>query len=1379
MEPRDRGAQALTSDEARTRWRLRLVAGCALLLGLAFVQSPGFMVADTKFDLVVDPGGFLGRALHLWDSAGAFGQLQNQAYGYLWPMGPFFAVFALIDLPGWVVQRLWMALVMCVGFVGTARAARVMGVRSDVACLVAAFAFATSPRMLSTLGPISIEAWPSAVAPWVLWALVKGSQAGSSPRRMALWAGLGVAMVGGVNAAATFAVIPVGAVWLLTRTPGPRRRALMLWWPVFTLMGTLWWLVPLFLMGAYSPPFLDYIETASVTTIPTTLFDALRGTSDWVPYIEPSWQGGYETITRAYLPLNSGVVLMMGLVGMLWSGNPHRRFLVLSLLLGLFMVTMGHLGSVQGWLAHDLNGALDAALAPLRNVHKFDPVIRLPMVLGLAWLIQAVLATSGTNSVEVGQRTLRWPSHLPITVLALVAVLGAALPLLGGRVAPTRGVVETPPYWDQAVTWLDEEADDGSVALLAPGSSFADYLWGAPRDEPVQYLEADRWAVRNAVPLTPGGNIRMLDAFEARLNQGHGSPGLASYLRRAGVGHIVVRNDLRPTGDVPNPLLVHQALADSPGIRRVQSFGPTVGGEANLSTEDGRILVDGGWQSEFPAIEIYEVIGEVRGASTATDLPVVFGGPEDLLDLTDYGVLSRQPTQLAVDADDERVPQTYLLTDGLLDRERMFGRVHDGYSAVREPGATGTSGNPVADYLLDDEPTDRTHAALDGIADVSASSSMADANAVGGSVPGQLPFAAIDGDPDSQWASNPGAEGVARWEVDLGRSVFVDQVSLVLGDAADERKTVRVVTDAGASDPIDLDRGIPATVPIGELTTSLRVEDVSATGGQLALAEVTVPGVQATRRLVLPEIPEAWGSPATILLRALTDARTGCVIVDGDVRCVSPRVVPSEEPNGFTREFTLPRATSVQTALRARPRPGVELESLIQRDQPLNVRGSTTGVPDVRASGLAAVDGDPGTAWTARVDDLRPALSLNWLGKRRIDELQIRVDPDAPVRAPTTIEMRWPGGKRVVDLDEDGHADFKPIRTDQLTLQVTEAENAGSVDESGIGYRLPIGISELRLPGLPLAPIAVPDETIDYGCGSGPTVTTGGQRVRSRVVASPRELYSMQEVTIRPCGAGSVDLTVGRNVVQVAASEVTTPAALVLRSGTATVANETRWAPTEEDRPGSVTIDPEAGGDTVVLHQNTNPGWEATQGGRTLDPVIVDGWQQGWRTDGSTKPVRAEFGPDGTYRLGLLVGGLFLLGLFGLALVPARRWPGASLSPLAERELGPLVLWPVGAVALGLLAGWPGVACGVIGALLGLLVRRVGDAGAWLVGLLPFVAAGAYFVRPWGSADGWAGTWSWPHYLVVVSLAAVVVVASGRFERPRFLSRMLGNSMNR
>ena len=197
MEPRDRDQEAL-------RFRLRVLAGVLALVALAFSQAPGFLTFDTKFDLVVDPWHYLERGLHLWDSNGAIGQLQNQAYGYLWPMGPFFALGSAAGIPGWAVQRLFMALVLAVAFSGTAYVARALGVRSHLACALAGLAYALSPRMLTTVGTISIESWPSALAPWVLLPLVIGSTRGS-PRRAAALAGLAVAMTGGVNATASFA----------------------------------------------------------------------------------------------------------------------------------------------------------------------------------------------------------------------------------------------------------------------------------------------------------------------------------------------------------------------------------------------------------------------------------------------------------------------------------------------------------------------------------------------------------------------------------------------------------------------------------------------------------------------------------------------------------------------------------------------------------------------------------------------------------------------------------------------------------------------------------------------------------------------------------------------------------------------------------------------------------------------------------------------------------------------------------------------------------------------------------------------------------------------------------------------------------------------
>ncbi|QIX26416.1 DUF3367 domain-containing protein [Nocardioides sp. JQ2195] len=1378
------GAAAPAYDTAsETRTRLRLAAGCLLLIGLAFIQAPGLQVADTKFDLVADPASFLARAAHLWDPDGAMGQLQNQAYGYFWPMGPFFLLGDLLGLDGWVVQRLWMAVVLCVAFVGAARLARALGIRSDAAAIIAAFAYATSPRMLSTIGPISIEAWPSAVAPWVLVALVIGSHRGS-PRRAAALAGLGVAMVGGVNAAATFAVIPLGVVWLLTRTAGPRRRSMMLWWPIFTLVGTLWWLVPLFVMGAYSPPFLGFIESASVTTFPTTVFDALRGTSDWVPYVDPSWQGGYEAITRNYVALNSGLVLLLGTVGIAMRRNPHRQFLFLSMVLGLFMVTMGHQGAVQGWFAESVRGSLDGALAPIRNVHKFDPVVRLPMILGLAWALEVVSAESVRRRIDPGLRGFSYASRTPVLALAVIAVLGAAMPALAGRLAPTPGVAATPGYWAQAAAWLEEQPGD-HVALLAPGSSFGEYLWGTPRDEPMQYLGTSRWAVRNAIPLTPPGNIRMLDAIEERFNEGVGSEGLSRYLARSGIRYVVVRNDLRPSGDVPDPVLVARALKDSPGIELVQGLGPRVGGEPYVEADSRRVLVNSGWESERWAIEIYEVTEPVDETVATSLVPTVVGGPEDVLRLLDHQLVGDGPTELAADRAEQ--PESngsggpVVLTDGMADRERFFGRVHDGASAVRGPGDVRRSGNPVLDYELPGGARWRTTARLTGATGISASSSMSDADAAGGAEHGALPFAAVDGDPETSWTSGRDDSDPDWWRVDLTEPTRLGTVVITPGASVPQGTELSVRTEQGTS-TVRVTGPEPIEVAVGEGTTSwLRVSETTASGSRLELSDVAWDGRDVHRQLVTPSIPAQWGPPDAVLLSALRDRRTGCVVIEGRVPCTRDQVGSSEELGSMERVVTSPDARSYTSTLTAVPRAGAALNALIQQRNVVAVTGSTTGVPDARASGIAAFDGDLGTTWVADVDDLRPTLSVNLARGRTLRGITVAVASAAPVRRPTSVTLVWPGGRQELELDEDGHADFAPIRTREVQIRVTDTVDAISIDRAGLGSALPVGVSELRLDGV-AAGAAQPSRTVEsFDCGSGPTLAVNGSLRTTRLVASPAQLFSMQPVEVAPCGVGrarDLDLVAGENVVTVAGTDALAPDALVLRSAGSSVGAAEPAAADAVTSPDSATFLPDSGSSVLAWRQNVNDGWRAWQGDEELEPVVVDGWQQGWRLDGD-HAVDAIFAPDSSYRIGLGIGAGLLLCLV-VGLVVLRRRPTSLLPTIEPRDVSPHLLALIGLLGGGLLGGWGGLAAAVIGAVLALALRRH-DALAWMIGVLPALAAGAYYVRPWGSGSGWAGDWSWPHYLVLMAVGALSVVAGStmRLALPRSFSRMKGISTKR
>src|SRR4051794_22168007 len=94
----------------RTRERL-LVPGLAVLaFGLALAQAPGRASSDTKIDLHVDPVGFLGDAASAWSSTGDLGHVQGGQYGgYLFPMGPFFALGHALGGAPWLVQRLWVA----------------------------------------------------------------------------------------------------------------------------------------------------------------------------------------------------------------------------------------------------------------------------------------------------------------------------------------------------------------------------------------------------------------------------------------------------------------------------------------------------------------------------------------------------------------------------------------------------------------------------------------------------------------------------------------------------------------------------------------------------------------------------------------------------------------------------------------------------------------------------------------------------------------------------------------------------------------------------------------------------------------------------------------------------------------------------------------------------------------------------------------------------------------------------------------------------------------------------------------------------------------------------------------------------------------------
>ena len=305
-------------------------------------------------------------------------------------MGPFFVLGHAAHMPEWAVQRAWWALLLCLAFFGVLRLAQRLALGSPLTQVVAASAFVLTPRITTLLGSASAEVWPMALAPWVLLPLIRGSERGSVRRAAALSA-LVVACCGGVNAVAVVAVLPLGAIWILTREGGPRKWRLLGWWTGFTVLATAWWAGPLLLLGRYSSPFLDYIENATITTIPTDLSRTMAGVSNWVAYFAGfDYPAGRQIVSTPFMLLDAAAVVALGLVGLCLTGLPHQRFLVLSTVVGATLVGLGYAADVHGFFASDRLQALDSSLAPLRNLHKFDVVLRVPLVLGLAHALSKV-----------------------------------------------------------------------------------------------------------------------------------------------------------------------------------------------------------------------------------------------------------------------------------------------------------------------------------------------------------------------------------------------------------------------------------------------------------------------------------------------------------------------------------------------------------------------------------------------------------------------------------------------------------------------------------------------------------------------------------------------------------------------------------------------------------------------------------------------------------------------------------------------------------------------------------------------------------------------------------------------------------------------------
>jgi len=1256
------------------RWRW-LVLSCLALAVLAFVSHPGHILADTKLDLAVNPAGFLSRALRLWDPS-QFGQLQDQTVGYIFPVGFLFLLAKAIAVPAWVAQRIWIALMLLAAFLGIVRLGDRLGIGTEATRIAAGFGYALAPSALGMLGTLSSEFLPIAMLPWILIPLVRAAAAGPAmraPGRLtaAAQSAVAVALCSGINAAATWAVLIPPVIFLLTvPRPAPRWR-IIAWWGPAVLLAMSWWLYPLLLQQKYGASVLPYTESAAFTTQPTSLVNTLRGTENWLSYLvlngKPWEPVAYRISTGALPTLLTGLIAGAGLAGLVGRRLPYRRFLLCTLLAGVLIIVAGYAGAFGSPFATAVANLINGPLAPLRNLRKFDPLIRLPIALGLA----AFLA-----SVRIRRPRLAASAAVAAAIGLLVA------PVYVSGLGMNGSFTRVPGYWLNAANWLNRHAGDQGI-LEEPGARFGQYAWGSPMDDVLQPFLTGNWASVQLSDLGSVGNMRLLEAVDRQITAGDGSPGLTAVLAGMGIRYLVVRNDL-VRADLYGawPARIHQALAESPGIVEVAQFGSPPTGQPRA----GNAISSFG--APYPPVVIYRVqaADPVATVQPAADAVRVFGAPESVLTLADDKVLTGQPVLLNNDDPAARARQV-IVTDSLRRVLRNFGEIRIDYSETQTAATPLTTFDAAADFT---EPGWNRYTAVaryTGIGNIAASSSQSGLLASPARFgTGRMPFSAIDGNLATMWESSSRTAIGKRIRIRFPAALNPHTIRVAFADTAAVGPPVaRVVIATAAGQVTDAvrDTGDFQTlrVPAGPTRwlwitiAAFRPEPRKPASLQAGIKEIVIPGVRASRTIEAPKVKLAGGAdPSAVILAKAEPQPSGCMLTPARWVCSPELIRPTEEQYGFDESVSLSRpetATLSGAAVLTSPRL-IQAYAFPGAGQP-DVTASSAYTGDPEDQGYSAFDDNPLTAWISGTTDAHPALTIRWRGIRPVGTVTITRPPG--VTSPLPVRITGSGGQvRTGVAGRPGAAGsstvtFAPMRTSSLTLAFTPAH-------------LPVQVTDVTIPGVrPLRPGGPGPVTLP--CGRGPDISVNGTLIPTRATGPVADLLDGRPLAFSACSGGP--MARGLNRVVEPTSDAFSVQSVVLRAaaahlaaagpavaGTAGTAHVLAWTSSRRVVRVSATA-----ASYLTVAENFNAGWQATLHGRVLRPVRLDGWEQAWLLPaGSAGRVTLSYLPAGPFRWSVFAGLAALLVIMIIAWVPWRRRSPASQPAAAGPSAAPGSLEP-------------------------------------------------------------------------------------------------------
>jgi len=1178
----------------------------ALVAALAFVPllvvDRGVVTSDTKTYLYLDPARFLGQVASMWDPSVALGTVTHQYVGYLFPMGPYYALCAAIHLPTWIAQRIWLGAILFGAGTGVLFLCRCLKMHGGGRA-VAALAYMLSPYLLQYSGRISVILMPWAALPWLVAFTMRALRARLDPdqrrglgswRDPALFA-LVVALSSGINASSVLYVVLGPLLWIAWAVAVERdvswrdAGAVLARIAALSVAVSAWWIAGLYVEAGYGVDILRYTESVRATSSTSTPLEVLRGLGYWYFYgggRSGPWTESVVLYTKwLWLVALSYLLPVLAFASAALVRWRARGYFVVLAVVGV-VLSVGaypytHPTPLGGVLEAFMNGTT-AGLA-MRSTDRATPLA----LLGLAMLLGAGAAALGA---AWGQR----PRAGWVVAAALCALVVADNPaLFNGDAAVVNGLTQpsTLPAYDLAAAHHLDSLHTRTRVLAVPGNAFAAYTWGDTTDTPQPALLTRPFVTREQQVMGSMATADTLYALDAPI-QTHIEDwaALAPMARLMSAGDVLVEYDQTSAHyGSPQAVTLAQSLRPTPpGLAPPRAFGAP-GQRVAKPTTTAELLAGTPKASRPPPAVVYGVRRPrplVRAESDRAAL-VVAGdatglealAARGLLDTTSAvyyaGTLDGHPRQLRSLAEHGA---TLVVTD----TNRKQGFRWNGLSAnagqlqsARDDATTRTpTDSPIDLFAGPTDPTaatgSRTVATYLGAADVTASSY---GNPVTYS-PEDEPYSAVDGDLRTAWETGTFTSDVDGqwWQVDFGHRVRADQVTLVQPLFGTRKRAISEVTlTFTGGRPVTAHLGAPSRRRAGQRVgftertfRTLRVTIDSTTsqrGTPVGFAEVEVPGQHVTQVARMP----------TDLLSRLGSASLADRLVISMTRArVSPYTTARTDPEmTLVRSFTLPTARTFSVSGTATLSPylgDAEIEEAV------GVPGATgSGVVATSSSRLtgalgdtaaAAADGNPATVWQsgfgakdvvgAWLDYRLPApISFGRMALGVVADRRHSVPSSLEVTATTAASGRTE--RRVLALPpylrstvpgttRTFRLSFPPVRGTQVRVTFTGVRTKrGTLADGTRTEVLPLGIAEIGIPGLR---VPAPPPALPAGCRSD-LLAIDGRPVTVQVTGSVAAALADQQVTIRGCGrdAHGLRLSAGRHVVESALATAPVPGA--------------------------------------------------------------------------------------------------------------------------------------------------------------------------------------------------------------------------------------------